>query len=378
MKLSGTKRHIFSFILMAGLIISSLSMYSFAGETIIGIPDNFPEDHVSDLANYEVFKIDSSGIPSGISYPDGTVTKTNGVLSVTLSAIQYKDGKDVIGFSWSSNIPVSYVFVKGGPIGLLYQYDPATTGAGSLFTPLNPNNGKNYGLSHISFYYSEPEEEEPGDEEPGDEEPGDEEPGDEEPGDEEPGDEEPGDEEPGDEEPGDEEPGDEEPGDEEPGDEEPGDEEPGDEEPGDEEPGDEEPGDEEPGDEEPGDEEPGDEEPGDEEPGDEEPGDEEPGDEEPGDEEPGDEEPGDEEPGDEEPGDEEPETNISSEQEIPEEPIPVGIPTDVEQEPVAIEDEQIPEGLTALPQTSGIPAGILYGLGGLLAAAGMYIRKKSR
>jgi hypothetical protein len=248
MKISGTRRHIFNVILIAGLIISSLSIYSFAGETIIGIPDNFPGTHVADLANYEEFKIDSSGIPSGISYPDGTVTKTDGVLSVTLSAIQYKDGKEVIGFSWSSDIPVSYVFVKGGPGGLLYQYDPATTGAASLFTPLNTNNGKNYGLSHITFYYGQPEDEEPGDEEPGDEEP----------------------------------------------------------------------------------------------------------------------------------GDEEPETNDSSEQEIPDKQIPGGLPTDSEQEPVAIEDEQIPEGLTALPQTSGIPAGILYGLGGLLLTAGMYIKKKSR
>ncbi len=78
---------------------------------------------------------------------------TDGTLTVTIEVDE--DAKTI---DWSSNIGVDAVFVKGGPNGNLYTYDPpaeATNDSG-LHAPLNdssPEEGDFYGLSHISFCY---------------------------------------------------------------------------------------------------------------------------------------------------------------------------------------------------------------------------------
>ncbi len=70
---------------------------------------------------------------------------------------------------------------------------------------------------------------------------------------------------------------------------------------------------------------------------------------------------------------------------IPTEAIPEGsidIDSDntaQDEDTITLDSEAIPEGDAlpeSLPQTGGIPAGSLYGLGGILAAAGIYLRKK--
>jgi LPXTG-motif cell wall-anchored protein len=81
---------------------------------------------------------------------DGTFT--DGTLSVTIDVTDTDDGPV---FSWTSNIGVDAVFVKGGPGGLLYVYDPESTGDTGLHAPVNPQNGKFFGLSHLSFCYDE-------------------------------------------------------------------------------------------------------------------------------------------------------------------------------------------------------------------------------
>ena len=81
------------------------------------------------------YKIDSS--PSNGTYGDGT-------LSVTISNV------DEDSFSWSSNITVTSVMVKGGPV---LKSNPGGR-SGSATSPDNPNNGKRYGISHVSFCYS--------------------------------------------------------------------------------------------------------------------------------------------------------------------------------------------------------------------------------
>ncbi len=54
-------------------------------------------------------------------------------------------------FDWSSSGGVvNAVFVKGGPGGNLYTYNPAATSDTGLHAPLN-DKGKFFGLSHISF-----------------------------------------------------------------------------------------------------------------------------------------------------------------------------------------------------------------------------------
>ncbi|MGH9230629.1 MAG: LPXTG cell wall anchor domain-containing protein [Acidimicrobiales bacterium] len=99
-------------------------------------------------------------VPAGTSWielkvepvEDGTFTE--GMLTVTVDVSDTPDGPVV---DWTSNIGVDAVFVKGGPNGTLYLYDPPaeSTGDTGLHAPVNPNNGKFFGLSHLSFCYDE-------------------------------------------------------------------------------------------------------------------------------------------------------------------------------------------------------------------------------
>ena len=84
--------------------------------------------------------------------PVGDGTFSDGTLTVTIDVRNTADGPV---FDWTSNIGVDAVFVKGGPNGLLYVYDPPaeSTGDTGLHAPVNPNNGKFFGLSHVSFCY---------------------------------------------------------------------------------------------------------------------------------------------------------------------------------------------------------------------------------
>jgi hypothetical protein len=79
-------------------------------------------------------------------------TSSDGTLTVTIDVRDTDDGQV---FDWTSNIGVDAVFVKGGPGGLLYIYDPPaeSTGDTGLHAPVNPNNGEFFGLSHVSFCY---------------------------------------------------------------------------------------------------------------------------------------------------------------------------------------------------------------------------------
>jgi LPXTG-motif cell wall-anchored protein len=79
---------------------------------------------------------------------DGTFT--DGTLSVT---IDVRDTDDGPVFDWTSNLGVDAVFVKGGPGGLLYVYDPESMGDTGLHAPVNPQNDMFFGLSHVSFCY---------------------------------------------------------------------------------------------------------------------------------------------------------------------------------------------------------------------------------
>jgi hypothetical protein len=56
-------------------------------------------------------------------------------------------------FDWSSTFGIDAVIVKGGPKANVYFYDPESTGDTDLSTPLNQQNNKPYGLSHITFCF---------------------------------------------------------------------------------------------------------------------------------------------------------------------------------------------------------------------------------
>ena len=73
-------------------------------------------------------------------------TESDGTLTVTLVVTGNT-------FSFESNIGVDVVIVKGGPNSNVYTYDPESTGDTGLHAPINPNTGKPFGLSHISFCY---------------------------------------------------------------------------------------------------------------------------------------------------------------------------------------------------------------------------------
>jgi hypothetical protein len=90
-----------------------------------------------------------------ISCPSGTTTYkidsnpangtyTSGPLTVTIS------GNTGTSFSWSSNIPVQSVIVKGGPASRINLGGTSGIAASAL----NPNSGKLYEISHVSFCYT--------------------------------------------------------------------------------------------------------------------------------------------------------------------------------------------------------------------------------
>ena len=102
--------------------------------------------------NIECEEVGNSPCSSGrIDYTGGTGPWTVG--PITWST----DGTYV---TWSSSVPVKIaVIVKGGPNASVYKYnDECTTGGTMLTAPINPNNGKPYGLSNITFCYSECEQ----------------------------------------------------------------------------------------------------------------------------------------------------------------------------------------------------------------------------
>ncbi|HEV2813224.1 MAG TPA: hypothetical protein VGW10_08240, partial [Solirubrobacteraceae bacterium] len=56
-------------------------------------------------------------------------------------------------FDFTATPGVDAVIVKGGPNANVYRYSPEATSGDDLHAPINPSNGKPYGLSHISFCY---------------------------------------------------------------------------------------------------------------------------------------------------------------------------------------------------------------------------------
>ena len=74
-------------------------------------------------------------------------TFTQGALTVTLVVTGNT-------FSFTSNIGVDVVIVKGGPNSNVYDYRPGeSTGDTGLHAPINPKTGEPFGLSHVSFCF---------------------------------------------------------------------------------------------------------------------------------------------------------------------------------------------------------------------------------
>ena len=56
---------------------------------------------------------------------------------------------NTFSFDTQGSATVSSIMVKGGPNAVLWSFDPPVESWTGLHAPLNPNNGKWYGLSHL-------------------------------------------------------------------------------------------------------------------------------------------------------------------------------------------------------------------------------------
>ena len=83
------------------------------------------------------FKIDAD--PDAGQYAAGAATIT-------------VEKPDAVTVSWTSTLPVVAFVMKGGNNADVTVYDPAAT-SGSGSTPINDNNGTNFGISHVTWCF---------------------------------------------------------------------------------------------------------------------------------------------------------------------------------------------------------------------------------
>jgi hypothetical protein len=90
---------------------------------------------ITEAAELHTFKVDPA--------KSGTYTSSDGALTVTIDASEKT-------FSFTSDIALEWVVVKGGPGANIYSFSPPVYSAEGLVAP----NGK--GLSHLDFCYPPP------------------------------------------------------------------------------------------------------------------------------------------------------------------------------------------------------------------------------
>lgn len=94
--------------------------------------------------------------PATGSYTDGTLTVALSVYTLAADDPNHtgnQTGSQVFDFTATGGSVLGFA-VKGGPNTNFYDYRPAGVTSGTrLHAPVNPNNDKFYGLSHVSFCY---------------------------------------------------------------------------------------------------------------------------------------------------------------------------------------------------------------------------------
>jgi hypothetical protein len=78
--------------------------------------------------------------------PNAGTYSIDGINTVTVTT-------DGVSFDWSSTLGMDAVISKGGPNANVYIYAPERTSDTGLHSPINPNNGNPFGLSHIDFCF---------------------------------------------------------------------------------------------------------------------------------------------------------------------------------------------------------------------------------
>lgn len=141
-----------AFSLVALMVFFNVPFVSFAA-SVTPVPYEGNDNAVSWSGN--MMKLDPA--PKNGEYKDliasigdEDILGEEGELIVTISGTEENDDKEIVTFSWSSNIPVKMVSVKGGNGYNLYTYPDDTQSDTGLIAP------DNKGISHITFFYEDP------------------------------------------------------------------------------------------------------------------------------------------------------------------------------------------------------------------------------
>jgi uncharacterized repeat protein (TIGR01451 family) len=122
------------------LVASLAIVFAFAGTSRAAVGSPATECQNAFGPGYVGFKVERPE-----SSLNGTYTDPATGFQVTIS----NTNTTLHTFDYNSSWPVNVV-VKGGPSSGNFYSPPAATGSG-LHPPVNPNNGKYYGISHITF-----------------------------------------------------------------------------------------------------------------------------------------------------------------------------------------------------------------------------------
>jgi len=114
--------------------------------------DNFNEHDLDDIGfdGYQYFYLDPDD--DGLS---GTYISTDGLYTVQWSITGGEEPGEGLYLEFSNASPnIVAVVVKGGTNANIYRYGSGGVDSDSgLNAPINPNNGKPYGVSHVYFIF---------------------------------------------------------------------------------------------------------------------------------------------------------------------------------------------------------------------------------
>jgi uncharacterized surface anchored protein len=140
--MKGTKRKAGGALLFAGIVAIVVGVAASPSSAASVTPTFF-----ADTANKTCAELDNDGATIEVKVDpnaNGTYNGPNGI-QVTISNSQNDKS-----FDWSSNTPVSSVYVKAGAGGSnFYDYDPSALADTNLQSPGDSGNG----ISHISFCF---------------------------------------------------------------------------------------------------------------------------------------------------------------------------------------------------------------------------------
>lgn len=145
-----TRTHVITLAVLLALAFTGMALAA-SGEPVL-FPDWQSGNAVAECAQagsyVYAYKIDAWG-SSGM---DGTYQASFDDGHLNYITVANNDGTT---FDWSATPnPIGAVVVKGGPVANVFYYDPQAASDTGLYAPVNPNNGQNYGVSHVTFCWN--------------------------------------------------------------------------------------------------------------------------------------------------------------------------------------------------------------------------------